>query len=146
MKLRALVVDDSRVMRSMIMESLRRANLADFEFTEAVDGADGIAKFDPKTTEIVFADWNMPKMSGIEFVRSVRQAGDNAHIPIVMITSESVTGKVQRAIDEAGANAYITKPFTVAQLQEKLRVLIGVIAGSHPNTGPPGGFARRPER
>jgi two-component system chemotaxis response regulator CheY len=72
MTIRALVIDDSKVMRSMVMQSLQKTRLADFEFIEAQDGADALEKFDPDEIDIVFADWNMPNMSGIDFVREVR--------------------------------------------------------------------------
>src|SRR5439155_329851 len=124
MKLKALVVDDSRVMRDMMMQSLRKTELAEFEFTEAEDGIDALVKFSPKHTDIVFMDWNMPKMTGIDFVRKVRASGQTDHIPIVMVTSEKSVGKVQDALDNAGANEYITKPFTIEELTRKLTRLI----------------------
>jgi two-component system chemotaxis response regulator CheY len=124
MKLRALVIDDSRVMRQMVMAFLKNTGLAEFEFTEAEDGADGFAKFHPKKTDIIFVDWNMPKMTGIDFVRKVRTAGNSEHIPIIMVTSEKSLGKIADALDKAGANEYITKPFTVQELQRKLGKLL----------------------
>jgi len=124
MKLRALVIDDSRVMRNMVMQSLRKTELAEFEFTEAEDGNDGLAKFNPKTTDIIFVDWNMPKLTGVDFVRKVRSSGKTDHIPIIMVTSEKSVGKMEDALDKAGANAYITKPFTVEELQKKVGKLI----------------------
>lgn len=127
-KLKALVIDDSRVMRNMVMDSLRKTNLGEFEFVEAGDGAEALTKFQTDTPDIVFADWNMPKMTGIEFVRRVRASKSNDHIPIVMITSEKTMGKVEEAIDRAGANAYITKPFTVVELEKKLSRIINGIA------------------
>jgi two-component system chemotaxis response regulator CheY len=120
MKLRALVVDDSRVMRLMVMDSLNKTNLAKFEFSEAVDGADALSKFDPKRTDIVFADWNMPNMSGVEFVRQVRAMGKTEHIPIVMVTSEKTISRIEEALDSAGANTFISKPFTVQYLLWKI--------------------------
>lgn len=119
-QLRALVIDDSRVMRNMVMESLKRTNLAEFEFLEATDGADGLTKFDPEATDIVFVDWNMPNMNGIDFVKSVRSQKKTDHIPIIMITSEKTPDKLREALDHAGASAFITKPFTVDVLQRKL--------------------------
>lgn len=128
MKLRALVIDDSRVMRNMVMESLRRTQLAEFEFTEAEDGSDALGKFNVKTTDIVFVDWNMPKMSGIDFVRKARALGKTEHIPIVMVTSEKAIGKVEEALDKAGATAYISKPFTVEYMQKKLSPIIDEVS------------------
>jgi two-component system chemotaxis response regulator CheY len=125
MKLRALVVDDSRIMRAMVMESLKKSNLAEFEFTEAVDGADAVKKFHRDKFDIIFADWNMPNMSGVEFARHVRGLGKTEHIPIVMVTSEKTMSKVEEALDGAGANAFISKPFTVEYLVQKLSRVVG---------------------
>jgi two-component system chemotaxis response regulator CheY len=124
MKLRAMVVDDSRVMRMMVMDSLKKTALADFEFLEAVDGADAVTKFDPKKVDIVFADWNMPNMSGVDFVRRVRATGKTQHIPIIMVTSEKTVSKIEEALDRCGANAFISKPFTVDYIRRKVGPLI----------------------
>ncbi|MGH2356146.1 MAG: response regulator [Chloroflexota bacterium] len=132
MKLRALVIDDSRVMRNLVMTTLRRTRLAEFEFTEAEDGADGLAKFDA-TTDIVFADWNMPNMTGVEFARHVRAMKLEKHVPIVMITSERTSAKMDEALGSAGADAYICKPFTADDVERKLaRVVAGVETKSPP--------------
>ena len=124
MKLRALVVDDSRVMRSMVMKEVSASGLAEFEFTEAEDGADALKKFHPNKIDIAFVDWNMPNMSGIEFVRRVRAMGKTEHIPLVMVTSEKTMGKIEEALDEAGANAFVSKPFTSEMLDRKLSPLV----------------------
>jgi two-component system chemotaxis response regulator CheY len=124
MKLRALVIDDSKLMRSMVMQSVRQTGLADFEFTEAVDGADGLRKFNARTTDIVFVDWNMPNMSGIDFVRKVRRAGGPRRVPIVMVTSERTMGKIEAALDQAGADAFVTKPFTIDGLKRSIEKLV----------------------
>lgn len=135
-KLRALVVDDSRIMRTMVMTTLGKAGLADFEFTEAEDGVDALAKFDPKLIDIIFADWNMPNMSGYDFVRKIRINKKNDHIPVIMVTSEKTVGKMSDALSRAGANAYICKPFTVADLSNKLAKLV---AGIPERTDKPSG-------
>jgi two-component system chemotaxis response regulator CheY len=63
MLLRTLVIDDSRIMRNMIKDALRRTGLADFEFVEAGDGVEGVSKFNPQAIDLIFIDWNMPKMT-----------------------------------------------------------------------------------
>jgi two-component system chemotaxis response regulator CheY len=129
--LRALVIDDSRVMRNMVMQTLRKAELADFEFTEASSGQEGIEKFDPEKIDIIFADWNMPGMDGIEFARYVRSIGWASHIPVIMITSESGEDKQKSAFDQARITCYITKPFTVEDLHEKIAPIIAKIQEKH---------------
>ncbi len=124
MGLRALVVDDSRVMRNMVMKALSKTELTSFEFTEAENGVDALSKFNPHSIDIMFVDINMPKMNGIELVRKVRDQKDAKELPIVMITSEKTMDKVEAALDSAGADSYITKPFTVDELNKKLETLI----------------------
>jgi two-component system chemotaxis response regulator CheY len=124
MRLRALIIDDSRVMRSMVMQSLQKSGLAEFEFVEAEDGADALSKFNPDDIHIAFVDWNMPNMTGVDFIRKVRALGNTEDIPMVMVTSEKSMGKVQEALDEAGADSYICKPFTVEEMQIKLKKVV----------------------
>ena len=104
-KLKALVIDNSGEMRTRLMDSLRKSGLAEFEFSESEDGVDALLKFDSKETDIVFADWNLPRMTGIEFVRKVRSNPKNLHVPIVMVTSEQTIGRIHEALDAAGAVA-----------------------------------------
>jgi two-component system, chemotaxis family, chemotaxis protein CheY len=118
--LRALVIDDSRVMRGMVMESLKKTELAEFEFTQAGSGREALEVFKPEETDIIFCDWNMPEMNGIEFARQVRSMSWASHIPVVMVTSESGDGRQQDAFNEARITCYITKPFTVEEIIEKL--------------------------
>ena len=120
MKIKALVMDDSKVMRIMVMNSLKKTGLASFNFVEAKDGAEGLSKFDPKIIDICFVDWNMPNLSGFDFVRKARTISGAAKTPMVMITSEKSMGKMMDALDDAGANAYICKPFTIEELILKL--------------------------
>ena len=119
-KVKALVVDDSRIMRTMVINALDKTGLAEFECEEAEDGVDALSKFDPKTIDIIFVDWNMPRMNGIDFVRKVRSSQKATHIPIIMVTSEQTMGKIDEAIGRAGATAFICKPFTVAELERKV--------------------------
>ncbi len=131
MILKALVIDDSRVMRNMVMQSLQKTKLADFTFIEAEDGVDALAKFNPSEIHIAFVDWNMPNMTGVDFVRKVRAMGNADDIPMVMVTSEKSMGKVQEALDEAGADSYLCKPFTVEEMQVKLKKAIDKAGLAH---------------
>lgn len=125
--LSALVIDDSRVMRNMVMQTLNQAELANFEFVEAGSGAEALGKFDAETIDIIFVDWNMPEMNGIEFARHVRSTGWASHIPVVMITSEAGDSKQQAAFDQARITCYITKPFTADEIREKVAPVIAKI-------------------
>jgi len=111
-------------MRNMVMNTLKHTRLAAFEFTEAEDGADALAKFNPENVDICFVDWNMPNMTGIEFVQKARAAGNANHVPMVMVTSEQTVAKIDQALTEAGADSYICKPFTPDIMRLKLDRLI----------------------
>ena len=115
-----LTVDDSRASRLVIGKFL--ADLG-FHATEATDGADGLRylrggqKFD-----VLLVDWEMPGMSGIEFIRTVRADPAHADTPIIMISTLNSSDRMVEAI-EAGANEYIMKPFTKEILAMKLELL-----------------------
>ena len=120
--MKALVVDDSKVMRLMVIRALRQANLVKFDCDEAPNGKVALELFEANDYEIVFIDYNMPEMSGLEFLEQVR-AGSKAHVPVVMITSEK-TEAIQGRIAQAGASGYISKPFTPDRLEEVLEPLL----------------------
>lgn len=124
MKLKALVVEDCDVMRKLLMQTLPLTGLAEFQFTEARNGEEALARFSPGKTDIVFVDWNMPRLSGIDFVRKVRASEKSGRIPIVMVTGNNTTGHLQDALDGAGADLYITKPYTIDGLRSRLTKLI----------------------
>lgn len=119
-KLRALIVDDCPQIRELLMWNLRQTRMADFEFVEAEDGADAVTKFDPATIHVCFIDWNMPGINGVEFIRKVRCRGGADHVPMVIVTGEHTLGKIDQALEATEADAYVCKPFTVADLKIKL--------------------------
>lgn len=122
--MRALIVDDSRAVRSIIARSLKQLG---FEIFDAGNGLEALEQLKRiGTVDVALVDWNMPEMNGYEFVCAVR--GDAAHeaMRIIMVTSESEITRVSTAL-EAGANEYLMKPFTVDGLREKL-LLTGVLA------------------
>jgi two-component system chemotaxis response regulator CheY len=139
MNINALVVDDSGIMRKLVMRSLLEAKLASFIFTEAKDGLDALNQFNPDTTNMIFLDWNMPNMNGIDLVRKIRTI-QKKHVPIVMITTESTMGKVEEALDQAGADSFVVKPFTTEILKKKLEPLFDKL--SEQSQKPEGFFSR----
>lgn len=104
--MRVLVIDDSVSMRQMISIVLRGAG---HEPVEAIDGQDGISKLD-SSFDVVITDFNMPNMTGVEFIRTVREGTDQRSVPILMLTTESEIEKKMEG-RKAGATAWITKPF-----------------------------------
>lgn len=138
--IRALVIDDSRVMRNMVMNALKQSGLGEFEFTEAEDGADALKKFNPQSIDICFVDWNMPNMTGVEFVKKARVGCAAYHIPMVMVTSEQTVAKIEEALNQAGADAYVCKPFTAADMRVKLEKSIAKVLKNKAPEKQGGGF------
>ncbi len=122
MEITAMVIDDSAIMRKMVMRSLTDSGVATFTYIEAVDGQDALDKFDGDKVEMIFVDWNMPNMNGLEFVKKVRETCPH-HIPVIMVTTESTMGKVEEAMDQGGVDTFICKPFTTDVLKSKLKPL-----------------------
>jgi two-component system, chemotaxis family, chemotaxis protein CheY len=118
---KVLVVDDSKVMRSIVMRTLRQAGFACDSMEEAADGASAMRIIESSHPDVVLTDWNMPGMPGIELLRKVRAMGDSTRI--VFVTSEGTDEMRDLAFGE-GANGFITKPFTPETFQFALGELI----------------------
>jgi len=123
MAFRVLIVDDSSVMRKIIMRNLRQAGVQTSEVFEAGDGYEALQIVEKQPVDLIFSDINMPNMDGIEFVRRARQIPQGQICKIIMITTEAGTDMVHKAV-EAGADAYIVKPFTPKQLAEKVAMVV----------------------
>jgi two-component system chemotaxis response regulator CheY len=117
---KAIVIDDSRATRTILKRTLTAQG---FEVIEAGDGRQAIDELE-KTgpVELALVDWNMPVMTGYEFIVEIRGRPAFGGMAIMMVTTESETSQVQLALD-AGANEYIMKPFTEDVLKEKLMLL-----------------------
>ena len=118
--MKVLVVDDSKAMRTILKRILESVG-ANVE--EATNGHEGLDKLQPGTQpDILLVDWNMPGMSGLEFVRAVRAHAHFQALPLMMVTAETEKSHMGKALAE-GANEYVMKPFTKEVIQEKLRIL-----------------------
>jgi two-component system, chemotaxis family, chemotaxis protein CheY len=118
--MRALVVDDSRAMRSILDSILGEVGFevvqaADAEEAERILGEDG--RFD-----LALVDWNLPVMSGLELVRALRVRSELDGVKLMMVTTETGLARIREAL-EAGADEYIMKPFDKDMLLEKLQLL-----------------------
>ena len=111
-----LIVDDSATMRKIIMRGLRQAGIADADFEEAADGAEGLRALAATTFDLIVTDVNMPNMNGLDFVKAVA-AKLPTPPPIVMITTEGSEAVVKEAMAR-GAQGYLQKPFTPERIQE----------------------------
>ena len=117
--MKILVADDSRVMRQIVIRTLRQAGYDDHDIVEAEDGADALAKVSSENPDLVLSDWNMPNMTGIDLLRAIRADAALKHLPVLMITAEAKKENIVEAA-QAGASGYVVKPFTAATLDEKL--------------------------
>jgi len=120
--MRALVIDDSRAMRSIlrgILDSL------DFDVIEAADGRRAVEILaEDQEFDLALVDWNLPEMSGLEIVTEVRKDPRLAAIRLLMVTTETEIERVTQAL-QAGADEYIMKPFNRDMLLDKL-VMLGI--------------------
>jgi two-component system chemotaxis response regulator CheY len=120
MAMRALVVDDSRAVRAIVVRTLRELG---FEIAEAGDGAQALAWLAANgPVDVALVDWNMPEVDGYELVCRVRADARYAGMRLMMVTSESEISQVERAL-AAGADEYLMKPFTKDAVLAKLQLL-----------------------
>ncbi|MFP5236756.1 MAG: response regulator [Acidobacteriota bacterium] len=122
-EVRALIVDDSSVMRKIVERSLRNAGLSTLVVYEAGNGVEGLAVLQARQVDLILSDINMPSMDGLEFVRQLRAQNLAPGAPVVMVTTESSEEHVKEAI-QAGAQGYIRKPFTAEQVKERVLPLV----------------------
>ena len=124
-EVRALIVDDSSVMRKIVERSLRQAGLDVLVVREAGSGVEGLEVLRAERVDLILTDINMPLMDGLEFVRQIKAQNLAPGVPVVMITTESSEEHVKQAI-QAGARGYIRKPFTAEQVKERVLPLLWV--------------------
>ncbi len=118
--MRALIIDDSRTMRTILASMLKRLG---FEITEASNGQEALDRLhEHGKPDIALVDWNMPVMSGFEFVQAVRRDPTFGSLPLMMVTTETELHQVASAL-EAGVNEYVMKPFTCEAIKDKLDLL-----------------------
>lgn len=124
-EIRALIVDDSSVMRKIVERALRQAGLDPLVVHEAGSGVEGLEllKAQQGKVDLILSDINMPSMDGLEFLRQIQLQNLAPGVPVVMITTESSEEHVRQAI-QAGARGYIRKPFTAEQVKERVLPLV----------------------
>jgi two-component system, chemotaxis family, chemotaxis protein CheY len=117
-----LIADDSRVMRQIVTRTLRQAGFEGHDLVEAGDGKQALEIFNAENPDLVVSDWNMPEMTGVEFLRALRAAGHQ--VPFGFVTSEC-TEEMKKAAESAGALFFIVKPFTADGFRDALGQLLG---------------------
>jgi len=111
-----LVVDDSRVIRKVACNIM---NALDFDTIEAEDGAGALDVCRSEMPDVILLDLQMPSMSSVEFLRSLRRQTRGDHPFVVVCTTENDVARLTEALN-AGADQYLMKPFDRASLSEKL--------------------------
>ena len=118
-----LVVDDSAMMRKVVLRVLKMADV-EFETTlEAGDGNQALSILRAHAVRLIMCDINMPAMSGLELLQKIKDEKLAPGVPIVMVTTENSEPQVRQAI-QAGARGYIRKPFTVDHIKNNVRPLL----------------------
>ncbi|QEQ98311.1 chemotaxis protein CheY [Neptunomonas concharum] len=115
--MKILVVDDFSTMRRIIKNLLR--DLGFNNVVEADDGKTALPILKQGGIQFLVTDWNMPEMTGIDLVKTVRADPNLSGIPILMVTAEAKREQIIAAA-QAGVNGYVVKPFTAAVLKEKI--------------------------
>ena len=106
--MKVLIVDDSRAMRMIVRRTLRQAGFDGITVDEATNGKEGLAKVAEFGPDLVLSDWNMPEMTGIEFLQALRTQGNNVRFG--MVTSEG-SMEMRTQAQDLGALFLLTKPF-----------------------------------
>ena len=120
--IKVLVVDDQLTMRSLIRSALQEIGFKDVE--DVADGEEGLRSLITRPAHLVISDFNMPKLDGLNFLRAVRANDAIKKSAFIMLTGRADKDLVQRAM-QFGVNNYITKPFSPAQLREKIQEVFG---------------------
>jgi len=120
---RVLVVDDSSTIRKIIKHSLQRTDLHFDEILEASNGREALKMVQTYTFDLILTDIDMPVMDGLELLEALAYVRNAEDTPVVIITKHTSEAGVLRAM-EAGARAYIRKPFTIEELWEKIQPLL----------------------
>jgi two-component system chemotaxis response regulator CheY len=113
-----LVVDDSRIMRNIVKNTFSLMKIP-CQFVEAANGKEALLQLQSQKIDLVLLDWNMPQLSGIDFLKEVRAQPVYAKLPIIMVTSEAAKYNVIEALKQ-GATDYIIKPVNEKNFRVKM--------------------------
>lgn len=124
MSLNILVVDDSSVMRKMIIRTLNMSGVPIGDIYEAENGRKGLEMLEENWIDMLFIDVNMPVMDGMEMLTLVRSKTETRDLPVLIISTESNPQRINK-ISENRAG-FVHKPFTPETLREKIIELTGI--------------------
>lgn len=116
-----LIADDSRVMRQIVIRTLRQAGYDDWEIIEATDGQDALEKALAEQPDLILSDWNMPNMTGLQLLQALRAQGSD--IPLAFVTSEG-SAEMREQAEANGALFLVSKPFTAESFREAIEPVL----------------------
>jgi two-component system phosphate regulon response regulator PhoB len=117
---RILVIEDEAAIREMVRFTLSRAG---FELVEAADGAQARERLAEGDVDLVLLDWMLPGESGLEVLARLKDDPATARVPVIMLTARAESGDKVVGL-EAGADDYVTKPFSPAELTARIRAVL----------------------
>jgi two-component system chemotaxis response regulator CheY len=120
--MKVLVVDDFATMRRIVKGVLKQLGFSDI--IEAENGSSALDELKKEKVGLIVSDWNMPKMTGLDLLKAVREDEKFKSIPFIMVTAEGQKENVLEAV-KAGVSNYIVKPFTPETFNEKLQKVFG---------------------
>ncbi|GHV41672.1 response regulator [Spirochaetia bacterium] len=120
--MKVLIVDDSRYMRKVVQSYFTEMKL-NCIYTEASNGQEALELLKAGPVDLVMLDWNMPRMSGIDFLKEVRSMEQYKKLPVIMVTSESAKLNVIEAFKN-GVTAYLVKPIDGKAFREKISNIV----------------------
>ena len=123
MKGTVLVVDDSAMMRKVVLRVLKMADIEFESILEAGDGSEALNLLRVNPVALIMCDINMPVMSGLQLLEHIKEEKLAAGVPIVMVTTENSEPQVRQAI-MLGARGYIRKPFTIDHIKSNVKPLL----------------------
>lgn len=119
--MKILIADDSKAMRMIVVRTMRQAGLTGHDIIEAENGAQALQLTQSEEPDLILSDWNMPEMTGIEFLRALR--GSGSQIPFCFVTSEG-SEEMRTQAEQAGALGLIAKPFTAELFADTLAPVV----------------------
>lgn len=118
--MRAIVMDDSRVMRMVLRRTLEELSFEVMDFPDATSGFEWLTQ--GGHADVALVDWNMPGMTGVEFISKIRKVPAHDQMYLLMVTSETSPERMMQAL-ASGADEYLMKPITANGLRMKLELL-----------------------
>lgn len=119
--IKILIVDDFATMRRILKNILKQLGFKNL--VEADDGTTAWEVLEGQGIDLIISDWNMPKMTGLELLKKVRESDKFKTVPFLMVTAEAQKQNVIEAV-QAGVSNYVVKPFTAEAISEKLEKIL----------------------